>query len=145
MLLAARLVGLNVSKPTNRLQAGLRRFLDQVAAQHAVHGGGALEQPPHPAHPLEQSLGETPITQQMIVEEIEVAAGQPLDLCQRLVDALRVEGTAAGEEGILVAEVAMLRAGARDDDRIGYEVAAPLDQVAADRRQAVDRAPAGGA
>ena len=52
-------------------------------------------------------------------------ARQPLDLGERVVDALRVERSAALEERVLVAEVAVLRTAARDDDRVGHEVAAP--------------------
>lgn len=72
-----------------------------------------------------------------------MSARQPLDLGQCLVDPLGVETAPAAEKGILVAEVAMLRTTARDDDRIGHEIALALDQVAADRRQALDRAAAG--
>ena len=68
-----------------------------------------------------------------------MAAGQPLDLRERGIDRLRVEGLSAFEERFLVAEVADVRAAARDDDRVGHQVEAPLDQIAADRRQARQR------
>jgi hypothetical protein len=45
----------------------------------------------------------------MIVEEIEMASRQARDFGERIVHALRVERSTALEEGVLVAEVAMLR------------------------------------
>ena len=96
--------------------------------------------------PVEQRRGEAAVAEQMIVEEIEMAPGQARDLGERVVHALRVERSAALEERVLVAEVAVLRTAARHDDRVGDEVAAPVDQIAADRaarrssvRPAVDR------
>ena len=68
----------------------------------------------------------------MIVQEVEVAPGEAVDLRERVVDVLGVELLAALEEGDLVAEVAHVRAAARDDDRVRHQVAVALDQVAAD-------------
>jgi len=48
----------------------------------------------------------------MVVEKIEVTAGQPCDLGERLVYPLRVERSATSEEGVLVAEVAVVRTAA---------------------------------
>jgi hypothetical protein len=56
----------------------------------------------------------------VVVEEVEVTAGKALDLGERLVHALRVEAAPALEEGVSVAEVAMVRAAARDDDRVRH-------------------------
>ena len=67
-----------------------------------------------------------------------MAAGQALDFCERSVNRLRVERAPAFEERLLVAEVAVLRAAAGDDDRIGDEIEVVLDEVAADRRQAAE-------
>ena len=93
-----------------------------------------------PRMPSKSAVGEAPIAEQVIVEEVEMAARQPIDLGERVVDALRVEGLAALEERVLVAEVAVLRAAARDDDRVGHEIRAAADQVAADRRHPIERA-----
>jgi hypothetical protein len=71
-----------------------------------------------------------------------MTSGEPIDFGERGVDALRVEGSSAREECILVAERAVLRAAAADDDRIGHEIAAPPDQVAPDWRQRLE-GPAG--
>src|SRR5258706_2267398 len=65
---------------------------------------------------------------------------QPRDLRERVIDPLRVESAAAFEERVFVAEVAMLRAAARDHDRVRHEVPSALDQIAAYRRQAIERA-----
>ena len=62
-----------------------------------------------PRMPSNSARGEAAIAEQVIVEEVEMPSGQPLDLEERGVDPLRVERSAAGEEGVLVAEVAVLR------------------------------------
>jgi hypothetical protein len=49
----------------------------------------------------------------MVVEEVQVTAGQPGDLRQGGVDGLGIEPAAALEEGLLVAEVARVGAAAR--------------------------------
>ena len=64
-----------------------------------------------------------------------MTAGQAIDFRQRRVDRLRVEGSPAFEERLLVAEVADVRAAARYDDRVRDEIEPPLDQIAADRRK----------
>ena len=97
----------------------------------------------HAFHTFEQRLGETPVAKQMIVEEIEMAARQALDFGQRIVDALRVEPAAAFKEGILVAEVAMLRAAARHHDRVWHEIVGAADEIAAQRRNALECAARG--
>ena len=74
--------------------------------------------------PCEQRLGEAAVAEQMIVEKIEMAARQPVDLGQRIVDALRVKAASTLKERILVAEIAMLRAAARDDDRVRHQIIA---------------------
>ena len=71
-----------------------------------------------------------------------MAAGQAFDFGERVVDALRVEAAAALEERILVAEVAVLRTAARDDDGVGNEVGGAADEIAANRRNALERAAA---
>ena len=65
-----------------------------------------------PRMPVEQRGGEAAIAEQVIVEEVEMAAGQPRDLRERVVHPLRVERSPAFEERVLVAEVAVLRAAA---------------------------------
>ena len=123
-------------------QPGFRGALDQIASEHGIDRRCALEQPPHSPHALEQRRRKPSVPEQMIVEEVEVPAGQSIDLGERIVYALRVERASALEEGVLVAEVAMLRTSARDDDRVRDEIGAATDQVAPDRRQPFQR-PAG--
>jgi hypothetical protein len=79
----------------------------------------------------------------VIVQKVEVTSRQPIDLRERVIHALGVERATAFEERILVTEVAVLRTSTRDDDRIRDEVAAPLDQVAPDRRDSIQRAARG--
>jgi hypothetical protein len=83
------------------------------------------------------------LSQQVVVEEVEMPSGEPIDFGQRGIDALCVERSAALEEGVFVAEVTVLGAAARDDDRVGDQVAAPGDQIAANRRQLIERASGG--
>ena len=136
MLLLARLPGVSVSNPTKRL----RSALDEISAQDGVDGRRPLEESLHPAHAVEQRTREADIAEQMIVQEVEMASGQARDLGERVVHALRVEPSTAGEEGVLVAEVAMLRAPAGHDNGVRHQVAAARDQVAPHRRQAIQRA-----
>src|SRR6516225_10117101 len=75
----------------------------------------------------------------MIVQEIEMASRQAVDLGQGLVDPLGIETPSALEEGVLVTEVAVLRTSARDDDGVRNQVALALDQIAPDGRQSFDR------
>ena len=89
--------------------------------------------------PSKRRAPEAAVAKQVVVEKIQVTPGQPRDLGERVVHALRVERSASGEERILVAEVAVLRAAARDDDRVGDEVAPAPDQIAPHWRQAVER------
>src|SRR3954469_4733136 len=76
----------------------------------------------------------------MIVEKIEMLAGEPGDLRQRIVHTLRVERSAPFKERILVAEIAVLRTSTTDHDRVGNEIQMPVDQIAADRRDSFERA-----
>jgi hypothetical protein len=66
-------------------------------------------------------------------------AGQSVDLGQRIVDGLGIESAPVGEERFLVAEIAGMRAPARDDDGVGDEIELPPDQVAPDAREAFER------
>src|SRR5262249_61723341 len=93
----------------------------------------------HAAHAVEERRGEARVAKKMIVEKVEVSSRQPVDLGQRIVDALCVERAAALKERVLVAEVAVLRASARDDDRVRDEVTAAADQMAAGWGVAIDR------
>jgi len=122
-----------------------RRALDQIAAENRIDRGRALEQPAHPAHALEQRFAESSVAQQMVVEKIEMPARQPIDFRQRLVHTLRVERAAAVKERVLVTEVAMLRTTPGDDDGVRDEIAAAINEVAADRWDAIKRATGRGA
>src|SRR5580704_8148818 len=79
----------------------------------------------------------------MIVQEVEVSAGETVDFRQSVVHRLRVESASTGEEGLLLAEIADMRATSRDHDGIRDQIEMPLDQIAADRLQADERANGG--
>src|SRR6187549_2236317 len=79
------------------------------------------------------------MAKQMVVEKVQMTPWQPRDLRKGVVDALGVKRSPAFEERVLVAEVAMLRTAAADDDRIGNEIEMAIDQVAANGRHALQR------
>ncbi len=93
-----------------------------------------------PRIPSKSADGKATIAEQMIVEEVEMPARQPIDLGERVVHSLGVERPAAFEERVLVAEVAVLRTPAGDDDRVRNQIGGPSDQIAPDRRHAIQRA-----
>src|SRR5258708_7045133 len=78
----------------------LRGPFDGIAAQHAVHGGRALEQTAHPPHAVEERPGEAWIAEQVIVEEVQVPAGKTIDFREGVIHALRVERSTAFEERV---------------------------------------------
>ena len=127
------MAALIVSKPDEDAPHPGRGRLEEARPQHRVDRAGALEDAVHPAHPVEQGGREPRVAEQVVVEEVDVPAGHPVDLRQRPVDRLRVERDPACVERVLVAEVAMVGAAARDHDRVRAEVATPVDEVAADR------------
>jgi len=59
---------------------------------------------------------EPRVTQEMIIEEIKMAAGKPLNLGESVVYDLRVERTSSFEEAVLVTEGAMMWTSARNDN-----------------------------
>ena len=103
-------------------QAGIHCLLKQSRLQDRLHGTRRLPQPPHASHLVKQIRSEAAITEQVVVEEVEVASFQPLDFGESVVDRLGVESATALEKGILVAEIAEMRAPPGNDDRVRYEV-----------------------
>jgi hypothetical protein len=108
--------------------------LEEPRPQHRIDRSRGLPEAPHPPHPVEEGGGEGGVAEEVVVEEVEVPPGKPLDLGERRVHLLHVEGPTAGEEALLVAEGACVRAAPRDDDRVGHEVELAADEVAADGR-----------
>jgi hypothetical protein len=124
-------------------EAAQSRFgctLDQVAAQNGINRCGALKQTPHPLHTGEQSFRKPSIAQQMIIEKVEMAPRQPLYLCQRILNSLGIETPSTLKEGILIAKVAMLGAPSRHHDRVRHQVRRAPDEIAANRRNPLQRA-----
>src|SRR5882757_3322346 len=116
--------------------AGHCRLFDQVAPEDGIDGAGPLEHPVHPFHAFEQGSRKTMMTQQMIVEKIQVAARKTVDLQQSSIHFLCVKAASSFEKGIFITEIAVMRAAARDDDGVWNEITAPIDQVSPDRRNA---------
>src|SRR4029453_10351987 len=68
-----------------------------------------------------------------------MAARQPLDFSEGVVNGLRIKRSTAIEEGLLVTKIADVRAAARNDDRVGNQIDASLDQIPSDGWQASQR------
>ncbi len=111
------------------LEPGSGRALDQIVAEHRIDGRRALKQPVHSSHAVEQRASESSVAQQMVVEEVQMPSGQTRDFGEGGIHALCVERSAALEERILVAEVAVFGAAARHHDGVRDQVAAPGDQI----------------
>jgi hypothetical protein len=69
-----------------------------------------------------------------------MSSGQPLYLCERILHPLSVKTPYSLEEGVFVAEVAMLGAAACDHHGIRNPVAGTPDEIAANRRNPLQRA-----
>src|SRR5437763_8406962 len=96
--------------------------------------GRALKYSVHAPHSAKKFTSKTDIAQQMIVQEIKVSSGQAGNLCERVVNHLRVIAAAAGEKSIFVTERAVMRTAARNHNRVGHEIAMALNQIAPNRR-----------
>jgi hypothetical protein len=93
-------------------QPGGDRAFEEIWGEDRVDGSSRLPQPSHAAHAIEQRRREPPVAEQVVIEKVQVTARKTIDLGQRGVDRLGVEGLAAFEERFLVAEVAHVRAAA---------------------------------
>src|SRR2546429_85475 len=60
-------------------------------------------------------------------------SGKPFDLCECIIHSLRVERFSSFKKSVLITEVAMMWASARDHDRVRNQIAVSLYQVSADR------------
>jgi hypothetical protein len=120
-------------------QASGRGALEQAWTKHGLDRGGRLPHSAHSLHAIEQRRREPHVAEEMIVEKVEMSAGQSVDLGQRIIDGLGIESAPVREKRLLVAEIARVRAPARDDDGVGDEIEVPPDQVAPDAREAFER------
>src|SRR5689334_76247 len=68
-----------------------------------------------------------------------MASRETRNLGECVIDGLRVETATAFEKRILVTERAVMRTSARNNDRIRHEITMSLDQVAANRWNALQR------
>jgi hypothetical protein len=109
---STRFAGFSVSNYEQASKPRNHGTLEQAWGEDRIDGPGGLPQASHAAHAIEERRGEAAIAEQVVVEEIQVTAGEPLHLGQRGIDRLSVEGAPAFEERLLVAEVAHMRAAA---------------------------------
>src|SRR5207249_421747 len=108
--------------------------LEKIWHEHSIDGPRRLPEAAHPLHPVEQARRKSAIAEEMIVEEVQMTTGQPLDLGQGGIDRLRVKPFAAFEKRLLVAEVTDMRTAARDDNRIRHQIKTTPDEIASNRR-----------
>ena len=120
-------------------QPALDRLLQEAGAQDGLHRPGRLPEAAHPLEAVEERCGERRTAEEVVIEEVEVTPREAVDLGERVVDRLHVEGLAAAEERLLVAEVAEVRAAAAHDQGVGHEIPVALDEVAPRRRQPGER------
>src|SRR5205807_6025548 len=109
-------------------------FFNQVIAQDRIDRRGTLKHSIHSTHPAKQLAREARLSEEMIVEKIQMPSRQPRDFCQRVIDKLRIESASALEERVFVTEGAVVRAAARNDDRVRNQVGMSLNQITANRR-----------
>src|SRR3990172_3406621 len=93
-------------------QAAGGRLLQQPWPQDRLHSAGGLPQAIHPAHPLEQRGREAGVSEEVIVQKVQVPAWQSAYFTKRTLHGLRVEGPPPIEEGLFVAEITAMRASA---------------------------------
>src|SRR5439155_24910003 len=96
-------------------------------------------EPSHALHTVEEGGGIRRAAEQVIIEKVQMPAGQSADLRQRGLDRLHIEFLPAFEEGDLVTEVADVGAAAGNDDGIRHQVLVAPDEVTPDRRHAQQR------
>src|SRR5437763_8084640 len=95
--------------------------------------GRALKYSVHAPHSAKQFTSKADIAQQMIIQKIKVSSGQTGNLCERVVNHLRVVAAAASEESVFVTERAVMRTAARNHNRVGHQIAMALNQIAPNR------------
>jgi hypothetical protein len=66
-------------------------LFQQTRLQHRIDSAGSLPQAAHTQHAFEERGSKRPVAKQMIVQEIQVSAGQAPYLCKSGVDRLRIE------------------------------------------------------
>src|SRR5262245_53281063 len=108
-------------------EPGVACPFEQTRRQNRLDGARGLPEATHPGHAVEEGTGEGRVAEEVVVEEVEVATGEAIDLGQSIVDRLRVELAATLEEGGFVAEVAGMGASAGNDDRVRNEVEPALN------------------
>src|SRR5262245_12650217 len=72
-------------------KTALDSSLEQTGHEDGIDGAGSLPQASHSAHPVEQARGKPAIAEEMVVQEVEMATWQPLDLGQRIIDGLGIK------------------------------------------------------
>src|SRR5262245_44625088 len=76
------------------------------------------------------------VTQEMIIEEVQMFPWQAFDFCQGAVHFQRIKRFSAFEEGLLVTKVADMGATARHHNRVRHQIEIALDQIASREWQA---------
>ena len=106
---------------------GFCRAFNEIALQYGIHCGSPLKQTIHTPHAVEQTAGELLIAKEMVVQKVQMPAGQTFDFSQRIIHTLGVKGFASLEKGIFITKPAVMWTTACYDNRVGYQIAGTLN------------------
>jgi len=120
-------------------KSSLDSVLDHPRLQDGLDGCCRLPKPAHAAHAIEERGREARVAKKVVVEKVEVASRQAIDLGKGVIDLLGIEMPALPEEGPDIAKIAPVGTATRDNDRVGYKVEVTLEEVAAYARHAGKR------
>ena len=112
--------------------------LDEARGEDGRHCSRRLEDPLHPPHTVEERRGMTRVGEDVVVEEVEMPSGKPVDLGESPVHRLHIVAPTARVERMLVAEVARVGTATGNYERVGYEVAAAVEEIAAHTRNTLE-------
>src|SRR5215510_14294343 len=74
------------------------------------------------------------VSEEMIVEKVQVPARQAVDFGKRCIDRLHIERASAFEKRLLIAKITDVRTPARDDNRVRDQIKVTFEQIATDGR-----------
>src|SRR5262245_58647015 len=86
------------------------RLLQESWLMHGIHCSCSLPQPAHAFHSVEEGCRKLRISEEVIIKEVKMPAGKPLDFSESGIYGLCIKGAAASEERFLITEVAHIRA-----------------------------------
>src|SRR5215475_757947 len=121
-------------------QPAIHSLFQYARLQHRIHSACSLPKPAHTAHAVEKCRRKIWISQQMIIEKVQVPPRQALDLGKCGVHCLCIKRSPTREKRLLVTKIADIGASPRNDDRIWDQIKMPLNQITSYRRRVQQRA-----